>query len=68
MFAGSWEWLIILAVVLLLFGGSKLPKLGGALGESIRNFKRGIREKPSADQLEDTKSNSHKTFSNKSSS
>ena len=53
MFAGSWEWLIILAVVLLLFGGSKLPKLGGALGESIRNFKRGIREKPPTDQLKD---------------
>lgn len=43
MFTGSWEWLIILAVVLLLFGGSKLPKLGGALGESIRNFKRGLK-------------------------
>ena len=44
MFTGTWEWLIILAVVVLLFGGSKLPKLGGALGESIKNFRRGIGE------------------------
>ncbi|MCY4381316.1 MAG: twin-arginine translocase TatA/TatE family subunit [Proteobacteria bacterium] len=44
MFTGSWEWLIILSVVLLLFGGSKLPKLGGALGESIRNFRKGLKE------------------------
>ena len=42
MFTGSWEWLIIFGVLLLLFGGSKLPKLGGALGEGIRNFKKGI--------------------------
>ena len=42
MFTGSWEWLIIFAVLLLLFGGSKLPKLGGALGEGIKNFKKGV--------------------------
>ena len=38
------EMIVILAVVLLLFGGSKLPKLGGAIGESIKNFKKGIRD------------------------
>ena len=48
MFTGSWEWLIILAVLLLLFGGSKLPKLGGALGESIKNFKKGLKEQEKA--------------------
>jgi sec-independent protein translocase protein TatA len=36
------EWLIILAVVLLLFGGSKLPQLAKALGQSKRAFKEGI--------------------------
>lgn len=44
MLPGGWEWLIILAVVVLLFGGSKLPKLGGALGESIKNFRKGVRD------------------------
>lgn len=52
MFTGTWEWLIILAVVVLLFGGSKLPKLGGALGESIKNFRRGIGEGSSSTAAE----------------
>ncbi len=34
------ELLIILAVVVLVFGGSKIPQLGEALGKGIRNFKR----------------------------
>lgn len=38
------ELMIILAVVVLLFGGSKLPALGGAIGESIRNFKKGVKD------------------------
>jgi len=36
------EWLIILAVVLLLFGGSRLPQLAKALGQSKRAFKEGM--------------------------
>ncbi|TWW09577.1 hypothetical protein E3A20_12960 [Planctomyces bekefii] len=36
--------LVILGVVLLIFGPKKLPKLGGAIGESIRNFKKGIKD------------------------
>ena len=38
------ELLIIAFVVVLLFGSSKLPKLGGAIGESIKNFKKGVKE------------------------
>ena len=38
------ELLIIAGVVVLLFGASKLPKLGGAIGESIKNFKKGIND------------------------
>lgn len=38
------ELMIILAVVVLLFGGSKLPALGGAIGESLRNFKKGMKD------------------------
>lgn len=36
---GPWELLIILAVVLLLFGGSRLAGLGKGVGRSIREFK-----------------------------
>ena len=35
------ELLIILAIVTLIFGASRLPKLGAALGETVRNFKKG---------------------------
>jgi len=34
------ELLIILAIVLVVFGAGKLPEIGGALGKSIRNFKK----------------------------
>ncbi len=33
------ELLIVLAVFMLLFGGSKLPQVGAGLGKAIRNFK-----------------------------
>lgn len=37
------ELVLIFAVLVLLFGANKLPKLGGAIGESIRNFKDGLK-------------------------
>ena len=39
---GIWEIVLLLAVVLLLFGPSRLPGLGKSLGESIRGFKKGL--------------------------
>ncbi|WP_373044833.1 twin-arginine translocase TatA/TatE family subunit [Vulgatibacter sp.] len=36
------ELLIIFAVILLLFGATRLPALGKALGEGLKNFKKGI--------------------------
>jgi sec-independent protein translocase protein TatA len=41
---GVTELLVILGIAILLFGGSKLPKLGQALGESIANFKKGVKD------------------------
>ncbi len=41
---GTTELLLILAVVFLVFGGSRLPGLGKALGESMRNFRTGLRD------------------------
>ncbi len=37
---GMPELIIILVIVLLVFGAGKLPEIGGALGKSIKNFKR----------------------------
>ncbi len=42
------EILLIMGVLLLLFGGSRLPQLGSALGSAIRNFKRGFGGEESA--------------------
>ncbi len=39
---GTMEMFMIAGVVVLLFGTSKLPKLGQNLGEGIRNFKRSV--------------------------
>ena len=41
---GGAEWIIILGALLLLFGGSKLPQLAKALGQSKRAFKEGLDE------------------------
>lgn len=38
------ELLLILLAVILLFGGSKLPQLGKGLGESVRSFRKALRE------------------------
>jgi sec-independent protein translocase protein TatA len=38
------ELIIIAGVFVMLFGANKLPKLGGAIGETIKNFKKGIKE------------------------
>ncbi|MBI2981978.1 MAG: twin-arginine translocase TatA/TatE family subunit [Deltaproteobacteria bacterium] len=41
---GPWEIAAILAVAVLIFGPSKLPKLGQSLAEFFKNFKKGVRE------------------------
>jgi sec-independent protein translocase protein TatA len=50
---GTPELLIILLVVILLFGGSQLPKLARSLGQAQKEFKKGIGD--SADDKPDTK-------------
>lgn len=41
---GGPELLIVLVVVLVLFGGSKLPKLARSLGQAQNEFKTGLKE------------------------
>jgi sec-independent protein translocase protein TatA len=43
MHLGIYELLVILAIVLLLFGGTKLPQLGQALGRAVKGLKAGLK-------------------------
>ncbi len=43
---GTWELLMVLGIVVLLFGATRLPQLGKALGETVRNFKKGMGDQP----------------------
>ena len=43
---GATELVIVLVILLILFGGSRLPSLAKGLGESIRSFKQGVSEEP----------------------
>ena len=40
----GWEWIIIALVVLLLFGGKKIPELMRGLGKGVKSFKNGMKE------------------------
>lgn len=37
-----WHWLIVLAIVLLVFGRGKIPDLMGDVAKGIKNFKKGL--------------------------
>lgn len=39
---GPTELIIVLVIVMLIFGVGRLPEIGGALGKSIRSFKKSV--------------------------
>ena len=48
---GPPELLILLVIILLLFGATKLPKLARSMGEAQREFKKGLHENESPEAL-----------------
>ncbi len=49
-----WHWLVVLAVVLVLFGGGgKISRLMGDFGKGLKSFKKGMKEEDSEDAVED---------------
>jgi sec-independent protein translocase protein TatA len=47
---GMGEVLLILLVVVLLFGAAKLPQLGRAVGDAVREFKRSVHDETGTDK------------------
>ncbi|MBR4809388.1 MAG: twin-arginine translocase TatA/TatE family subunit [Bacteroidales bacterium] len=54
---GIWQIAIIALIVLLLFGGKKIPELMKGLGKGVKNFKDGLNEvdEPKKDSKEEPK-------------
>ncbi len=46
MFESPIHWMIVAVVILILFGGRKIPEVMRGLGEGIRNFKEGMSGAP----------------------
>ncbi len=51
-----WHWLVVILILAVLFGPSRIPQLGKGLGEGIRNFKKGLEGDPEKPADKDTKS------------
>ena len=50
---GAPELIIIALVILLLFGATRLPKLGRSMGQSIKGFKQGLNDDTDDDEIVD---------------
>ena len=49
---GPWQIIIIVAVILLLFGGKKIPELMGGFGKGIKEFKKATKEEDKEENKE----------------
>lgn len=55
LFLGTWEIILIVLVVLLLFGGKKIPELMKGLGKGVKSFKDGVNGIPGDEKKDETK-------------
>lgn len=44
LFIGTWELVAIVVIVVLIFGGKKIPELMRGLGQGVKSFKQGMNE------------------------
>ena len=50
---GTQELMIILVIIVILFGATRLPQIGSGIGQAIRNFKKGVKEQDEIDVTPD---------------
>ena len=62
---GIWQIVLILAIVLILFGAGKLPRVMGDVAKGIKNFKTGMREEEGAEEADKDQVVSEKKEANK---
>lgn len=60
------HWLIVLAVIVLLFGAKKIPELAKGLGKGIKDFKEAVKEEETDDTKELTSAEDSETKLTKS--
>jgi sec-independent protein translocase protein TatA len=53
---GMQELMVIMVIVVVLFGATRLPQLGSGIGQAIKNFKQGVNEQ--AKEIEEGKESS----------
>jgi len=46
-----WHWLIVLAVILIVFGAGKLPRVMGDVAKGIKNFKAGMQDEEKPEEI-----------------
>lgn len=63
---GLTEGILIASIIILCFGGKKIPQLGRTLGESIKGFKEGMHTKNEDEQTESKKLEKKSDFTKKS--
>ena len=52
---GVWEWLVILIIVLVIFGASRLKDIGSGLGGAINAFRREVKQGKDDDEADAVK-------------
>ena len=55
LFLGTWEIILIVLVVLLLFGGKRIPELMKGLGKGVKSFKDGVNGVSGDEKKDETK-------------
>lgn len=49
---GTHELMLVLVIVVILFGATRLPKIGSGLGQAIRNFKKSVAEAEESNEIQ----------------
>jgi len=52
---GPWQIILIVIIVLILFGGKKIPELMKGLGQGMKEFKNATKEEPKVEDKTETK-------------